>query len=676
MPFGNRSFSQDDSFQIADIIPAVAQIIIARADTQTPVFVGSGVVAETNMSQWITNFHVVQAHAENPEEYEIWICITESEKKTPKCGMKASIERSNEVLDLALLKVEEVLDAETENWISFAEFDEKYGLSEQADQFDIDWEESTEVEIGEDIHILGYPLAGGSSITLTKGTVSGFETTEINGEEHILYIKTDTEISPGNSGGAAVNSNNEFVGMPTYVSSGEANIGYLISVQTLELFAAEEDEELTDHLTDLYGPYQCGENSRYYLNEGCVCDAYFEWANEEKDNFDCVPTKCDLNSHHQSNGACVCDDGYVWEDQNDTENLKCIEGETTSIFPDVPRSHKNFRAIEYLASPQVRNNAIFQVLNGYPDGTFKPRLPVNRAELLKIIIEAHDKYGKHVTFLNTAPYCFSDVPREEWFAQYVCYAKQQGWVNGYQDGSFKPAQTVSKAEAIKMMMEIFAFDIPEQANSIPFADVESGEWFAPYLEVAHENEILEETSGFYSPHQGMTRASVAESIYRILGIEFEEMSQEFERYHYPKHGFSLELPVTWAKVDGGSQLPLFAYPSIPADDRFPESVTVTKDRLETGITFSEYMETAKEQVADIVNEFKLIREEKEMIESGEGVRLEYSAKNPLGIDVQVIAYAFLNNDSEVYILSYGASAQSIDKLREIFIRSGESFRFE
>jgi len=61
------------------------------------------------------------------------------------------------------------------------------------------------------------------------------------------------------------------------------------------------------------------------------------------------------------------------------------------------------------------------IISGYSDGTFKPTNPLNRAELLKILVEGVGYSPDENVYKN----CFSDV-KEDWYAKYVCYAKEQG----------------------------------------------------------------------------------------------------------------------------------------------------------------------------------------------------------------------------------------------------------
>ncbi|MCP4141169.1 MAG: trypsin-like peptidase domain-containing protein [Chloroflexi bacterium] len=77
---------------------------------------------------------------------------------------------------------------------------------------------SDALELGGDLTIMGYPGIGGVTITLTSGDVGGF--TAEDGVGQRAFIKTSATISGGNSGGLAVNSNNELIGVPTQLGYG------------------------------------------------------------------------------------------------------------------------------------------------------------------------------------------------------------------------------------------------------------------------------------------------------------------------------------------------------------------------------------------------------------------------------------------------------------------------
>ncbi len=92
-------------------------------------------------------------------------------------------------------------------------------------------------------------------------------------------------------------------------------------------------------------------------------------------------------------------------------------------------------------------------LSGYPSDDcekgriFRPSLPVNRAEAVKMtLIAFQDLAEKKVEESVCLSAGFTDVPADAWFAKFVDEANCLGFVNGYPDGSFRPANPVNRAE--------------------------------------------------------------------------------------------------------------------------------------------------------------------------------------------------------------------------------------
>ncbi len=154
----------------------------------------------------LTNWHVVRGFDGTPSE-DVYIAAGFSQQSPPRELFRAEVVDFDAETDLALLQIESGLYGQPlPNDYSFPFFD--FGDTQQ-------------VQIGQPLSFIGYPSGGGSgsrvSVSLTRGIVSGFE----RGAEDFL-IKTDGVITPGNSGGAAINAYYELIGLPTF-TIGEKN---------------------------------------------------------------------------------------------------------------------------------------------------------------------------------------------------------------------------------------------------------------------------------------------------------------------------------------------------------------------------------------------------------------------------------------------------------------------
>ncbi|MBU1102313.1 trypsin-like peptidase domain-containing protein [Patescibacteria group bacterium] len=88
---------------------------------------------------------------------------------------------------------------------------------------------SSQPQIGDPVYVLGFPESANFAFSVTKGIISNLTSGG-------LYFGTDAQIDRGNSGGAAVNSSGQLIGLPTYkfVSSGDYR-GYILDIQTIKL---------------------------------------------------------------------------------------------------------------------------------------------------------------------------------------------------------------------------------------------------------------------------------------------------------------------------------------------------------------------------------------------------------------------------------------------------------
>jgi len=174
------------------------------------------------------------------------------------------------------------------------------------------------------------------------------------------------------------------------------------------------------------------------------------------------------------------------------------------VFKDVATSHKYAPAIAYL-----RRN---EIVKGYDNGTFKPDGILNRAEAVKILLTANDIAAQDFDVE------FTDVPDSAWFAPYVATAFKKEIVKGYSDGSFKPSNTITRAEFLKVAIATGGFPVLTITEN-PYRDIDKDAWFAPYFEFAKTHRLIEaKRGGAMTPHQPITRAEAAQVMYQLADV--------------------------------------------------------------------------------------------------------------------------------------------------------------
>ena len=88
------------------------------------------------------------------------------------------------------------------------------------------------------------------------------------------------------------------------------------------------------------------------------------------------------------------------------------------------------------------------IITGYPDGTFKPNKSITRAEFAAIV-------SKYIKNPKAADEVFADVPMNHWAKDAIAKVKAEGWISGYNDGTFKPDAPITRAEAVSIVNRMF-----------------------------------------------------------------------------------------------------------------------------------------------------------------------------------------------------------------------------
>ncbi len=182
----SRSTIQFSTNDLSQTAKSVVQIF---AGFQNESIGSSGSGSVVDEYHVLTNYHVVNHEDRISDVIQIWFTNSDL-SKPPSQYVSGSVEFVDKTADLALIKTHEKIY-----------------------QHPVSFLQGAMPDIGSQITVIGFPSLGSSTITLTSGIVSGYMT--LNGVD---MIKTDSELNKGNSGGVAVNSNNQIVGVPTAVN--------------------------------------------------------------------------------------------------------------------------------------------------------------------------------------------------------------------------------------------------------------------------------------------------------------------------------------------------------------------------------------------------------------------------------------------------------------------------
>lgn len=121
----------------------------------------------------------------------------------------------------------------------------------------------------------------------------------------------------------------------------------------------------------------------------------------------------------------------------------------SNIFPDVPQG--------YWASCDINRLATTNVVAGYPDRTFKPSIPVTRAEFASMMVKG---FNHHIDPSQKAT--FKDVSKNHWASPAIAKAVEEGLMCGCGGDKFMPQKNVTRVEALTAMSKGISCDIDQE----------------------------------------------------------------------------------------------------------------------------------------------------------------------------------------------------------------------
>lgn len=176
------------------------------------------------------------------------------------------------------------------------------------------------------------------------------------------------------------------------------------------------------------------------------------------------------------------------------------EAKTTLKFTDLDESHWAYAGIEKLVEAGI--------IAGYTDGTFKPEGNITRAELVKIVNLIYS-YTEKQEAVN-----LSDIKLEDWFYDHVLIAQKAGYIIGFEDGTFRPNDYITREQLCKIIDTVNNL-VDLTFDKAPADEVSA--WAVEYVDRVLSNRImsLDENSNFRATEKA-TRAEACDALSKFL----------------------------------------------------------------------------------------------------------------------------------------------------------------
>lgn len=156
----------------------------------------------------------------------------------------------------------------------------------------------------------------------------------------------------------------------------------------------------------------------------------------------------------------------------------------------------------------------FAYLIGNDDGLIRPEANITRAEVATIFFRLLTDETRESFWSDTNSY--TDVAAGSWYNNAVSTLSAIGVLGGYEDGSFRPNASITRAEFAKIAVSFFELEGLDCEN--PFLDVAPGAWYAESVAAAAEIGLIEGyEGGLFRPDAPITRAEACTIVNRTLG---------------------------------------------------------------------------------------------------------------------------------------------------------------
>lgn len=156
--------------------------------------------------------------------------------------------------------------------------------------------------------------------------------------------------------------------------------------------------------------------------------------------------------------------------------------------------------------------------DGYSDGTFRPNRDITRAEFMKLV---NNTFG----FVEETEIVYTDVIESQWYFDTVKKAQAAGYIDGYDDGTLRPNNPITREEVATIITRIMKLEENEEMVE-RFKDKDSIKWSRGYVGAVAKAGLMEGyDDGTFRPQRNITRA---EAVYALNNILIQEHTDSIQ----------------------------------------------------------------------------------------------------------------------------------------------------
>lgn len=165
---------------------------------------------------------------------------------------------------------------------------------------------------------------------------------------------------------------------------------------------------------------------------------------------------------------------------------------------------------EHWALESIQTLSEQQLINGYGDFTFRPDQSITRAEVVQIMTKVMELEQVDADFQ------YADISASHWAFDAMRKASAAGIINGYPDGTIRPDATITRSEMAVLLARVLNMQGVD-AESSPFTDVNTSHWAYPFLvELNQEGWLNGYGDGSFHPDGKATRAEFVTLMHKLM----------------------------------------------------------------------------------------------------------------------------------------------------------------